>query len=62
MANNRRSFLKGAAAAAAAIPLAGLRTRPTQADSELLESLPQNVNTNSRPSDLKITDLRVLVI
>src|SRR6476620_8421239 len=62
MANNRRSFLKGAAAAAAAIPLAGLKTRPAQPDSELLESLPQNVNTNSRPSDLKITDLRVLVI
>src|SRR5438094_5092306 len=29
---------------------------------QTLEALPQNVNTNSKPSDLKITDLRVLVI
>jgi L-alanine-DL-glutamate epimerase-like enolase superfamily enzyme len=62
MANNRRSFLKGAAVAAAAIPFAGLKTRAAQPNSDLLESLPQNVNTSSRPSDLKITDLRVLVI
>jgi len=29
---------------------------------DLLDAHPQNVNTNSKPSDLKITDLRVLVI
>ena len=29
---------------------------------QTLEALPQNVNTNSKPSDLKITDLRVLVV
>jgi L-alanine-DL-glutamate epimerase-like enolase superfamily enzyme len=28
----------------------------------VVEALPQNVNTNSKPSDLKITDLRVLTI
>ena len=48
----RRSFLKGVAGAV------GLSL---WAD-ETLEALPQNVNTNSRPSELKITDLRVLVI
>src|SRR5437763_5174701 len=29
---------------------------------QTLEALPQNVNTNSKPSDLKITDMRALVI
>jgi L-alanine-DL-glutamate epimerase-like enolase superfamily enzyme len=29
---------------------------------ETLDALPQNVNTNSKPSELKITDLRVLTI
>jgi L-alanine-DL-glutamate epimerase-like enolase superfamily enzyme len=29
---------------------------------QTLEALPQNVNTNSKPSDLKITDMRVLTI
>ncbi|MEO8367923.1 MAG: mandelate racemase/muconate lactonizing enzyme family protein, partial [Candidatus Solibacter sp.] len=48
----RRSFLRGAAAAAAA----GLW------GSNILEALPQNVNTNSKPSDLRITDLRVAVV
>src|SRR5580704_9549346 len=48
----RRSFLKGAAAALGA---------GFWADHEL-EALPQNVNTNSKPSDLRITDLRVLTI
>src|SRR5438105_15513101 len=48
----RRSFLTGAAGALAA----GFWADRT------LEALPQNVNTNSKPSDLKITDLRVLVI
>src|ERR1035438_8414276 len=48
----RRSFLKGAAVALGA---------GFWADHEL-EALPQNVNTNSKPSDLRITDLRVLTI
>src|SRR5579871_3590964 len=48
----RRSFLKGAAAAIGA---------GFWADSTL-EALPQNVNTNSKPSDLKITDLRVVTV
>ena len=48
----RRSFLRGAAGAAAA----GLW------GSNILEALPQNVNTNSKPSDLRITDLRVAVV
>src|SRR4051795_12058363 len=48
----RRSFLKGAAGAL------GLGF---WAD-ETLEALPQNTNTNSKPSDLKITDLRVIVM
>jgi hypothetical protein len=43
----RRSFLRGAAGAL------GLGF---WAD-ETLDALPQNTNTNSRPSDLKITDL-----
>ena len=29
---------------------------------QTLDALPQNVNTNSKPSDLKITDLRVAVV
>jgi L-alanine-DL-glutamate epimerase-like enolase superfamily enzyme len=45
---NRRSFLKGAASALWA--------------GEALEAYPQNTNTNSKPSDLKITDLRVAVV
>jgi len=48
----RRSFLKGAAAALGA---------GFWADHEL-EALPQNVNTNSKPSDLRITDMRVLTV
>jgi L-alanine-DL-glutamate epimerase-like enolase superfamily enzyme len=48
----RRSFLKKAAFGLGA---------GFWADSEL-EALPQNVNTNSKPTDLKITDLRVLTI
>jgi L-alanine-DL-glutamate epimerase-like enolase superfamily enzyme len=45
---HRRSFLKTAAGAFWA--------------DELLEALPQNTNTNSRPSDLKITDMRIAVV
>ncbi len=48
----RRSFLKGTAAAL------GLGFGADH----VLEALPQNVNTNSKPSELKITDLRVAVV
>ena len=48
----RRSFLKG---------VAGAMGLSLWAD-ETLEALPQNVNTNSKPSELKITDLRIAVI
>src|SRR3982074_2897848 len=48
----RRGFLKG---------LAGVVGPAFWAD-ETLEALPQNVNTNSKPSELKITDLRVATI
>ncbi len=48
----RRSILKGAAGALAA---------GFWAD-ETLEALPQNVNTNSKPSELRITDLRVATV
>ena len=48
----RRSFLRGAAGAAGAAGL-GFWT------DETLEALPQNTNTNSKPSDLQITDLRI---
>src|SRR5260221_8185003 len=56
--SSRRSFLKHAATAAGAVASLGTRA----AADHTLDSLPQNVNTRSRPSDLKITDLRVLVI
>jgi len=48
----RRSFLKSAAGAL------GLGF---WAD-DVLEAMPQNVNTNSKPSDLRITDMRAIVI
>ena len=48
----RRGFFKGAAGLAAA----GFWAEDT------LEALPQNTNTNSKPSDLKITDLRVATV
>ena len=51
-AHGRRSFLTGLGAAFGASFWA----------EETLEALPQNVNTNSRPSDLKITDLRVATV
>src|SRR6266567_621331 len=47
----RRSFLRNAAAIGAGL-WAG----------ENLEAYPQNTNTNSRPSDLRITDLRVATV
>ena len=58
--HGRRSFLKSAAAVvgAGSWSTTGVRSSPGDA----LDALPQNVNTNSKPSALKITDLRVLVI
>jgi L-alanine-DL-glutamate epimerase-like enolase superfamily enzyme len=49
MKNGRRSFLKGALGL-------GLWSGVD------LEAFPQNTNTNSKPSDLKITDLRIAVL
>src|SRR5204863_1715429 len=57
--NGRRAFLKNAVAVSVG-SWAGRSTRALAADP--VDSLPQNVNTNSKPSSLKITDLRVLVI
>lgn len=51
-ASGRRSFLKSAAGAAAAAFWADAT----------LEAYQQNVNTHSRPSDLRITDLRVAAV
>ena len=48
----RRSFFKKTAGALAAGFLAG----------ETLEALPQNTNTHSKPSDLRITDMRMVVL
>jgi L-alanine-DL-glutamate epimerase-like enolase superfamily enzyme len=48
-ARGRRSFLKGLGAVGAGL----------WAD-ETLEALPQNVNTSSKPSDLRITDMRTI--
>ena len=48
----RRSFLKSAA---------GTLGLGFWAD-ETLDALPQNTNTNSKPSDLKITDMRALTV
>jgi L-alanine-DL-glutamate epimerase-like enolase superfamily enzyme len=57
----RRSFLKQASAAVgAAASWATLQASPSYEEAD--ERYPQNVNTNSRPSDLKITDLRVAVV
>jgi L-alanine-DL-glutamate epimerase-like enolase superfamily enzyme len=52
----RRSFFKSLGGAAAGIGAAGLLT-----DSDI-EGAVQNVNRNSKPSQLKITDLRVAVL
>jgi L-alanine-DL-glutamate epimerase-like enolase superfamily enzyme len=49
--SGRRSFFRSAAVIGAGL----------WAD-EMLEALPQNVNRNSKPSELKITDLRVAVV
>ena len=59
--NARRSFLKHAAAAVGAAASWG-NVRANESPEGTIETVVQNVNTNSKPSDLKITDLRVLVI
>ena len=51
-AHGRRSFFKTAA---------GALTAGFVVD-ETLEALPQNTNTNSKPSDLKITDMRIATL
>jgi len=51
----RRSFLQGAAG------VAGVAGAMFWAD-QTLEAMPQNTNTNSKPSDLKITDLRIATV
>jgi L-alanine-DL-glutamate epimerase-like enolase superfamily enzyme len=53
----RRLFIKSAGTAAAATGLGGFL-----ASGEDVVAAMQNVNKNSRPSDLKITDLRVAVV
>jgi hypothetical protein len=53
---DRRSFVKKAAGAGAAIA-AGSFVQESD-----LEAAMQSVNTMSRPSDLKITDLRVATV
>ena len=50
--NSRRSFLTRTAGAFATTFWAD----------EVLDALPQNTNTNSKPSDLKITDMRVATV
>lgn len=54
---DRRSFFKSSSSAAAGISLASFFAR-----SEDVEAAMQNVNKNSRPSELKITDLRVATL
>src|SRR5215831_12453632 len=54
---NRRSFFKSAGATTAGLSLANF-----WASNEDVEAATQNVNKNSRPSDLKITDLRVTTL
>jgi L-alanine-DL-glutamate epimerase-like enolase superfamily enzyme len=53
---DRRDFVKSFGAAAAGIGATSLVTH------ESLEAITQNVRTASKPSDLKITDLRVAVV
>jgi L-alanine-DL-glutamate epimerase-like enolase superfamily enzyme len=54
---NRRSFFKSTGAAAAGVSLVNFF-----ASDEGIEGAMQNVNKNSRPSELKITDLRVATL
>src|SRR5262245_21252994 len=57
--HQRRSFLKNTVAAFGIGSLAKATHAPRP---DPTDALGQNVNTNSKPSDLKITDLRVAVI
>ncbi|HSD29907.1 MAG TPA: mandelate racemase/muconate lactonizing enzyme family protein, partial [Vicinamibacteria bacterium] len=52
----RRSFFRSAGVAAAGVGVLGFATERDA------EAALQNVNTRSKPSDLKITDLRVAVV
>jgi len=55
----RRSFLKSTVAA---LGVGSLTRSARAAPPDPIDALAQNINTNSKPSDLKITDLRVAVI
>src|SRR6187402_3291814 len=55
----RRSFLKSTVAA---LGVGSLTRSARAAPPDPIDALAQNINTNSKPSDLKITDLRILVI
>jgi L-alanine-DL-glutamate epimerase-like enolase superfamily enzyme len=56
---SRRSVLKGAGAGLAGLSLAGMIGTPIE---EQVAFATQNVNRNSSPSELRITDLRVAVV
>jgi L-alanine-DL-glutamate epimerase-like enolase superfamily enzyme len=56
---SRRSLLKGAGASFAGLSLAGTICAPVE---EQVACAVQNVNQSSRPSELRITDLRVAVV
>jgi L-alanine-DL-glutamate epimerase-like enolase superfamily enzyme len=53
---SRRSFFKASTAAGAAVGMGGFLTNGD------LEAIPARVQTNSQPSDLKITDMRVVTV
>src|SRR5215471_2585087 len=57
--HQRRSFLKNTVAA---FGVGSLTKAAHTATRDPIVALEQNVNTNSKPADLKITDLRVAVI
>ena len=58
-AYSRRSLLKGAGACFAGLSLAGMVGAPVE---DQVAFAAQNVNRNSSPSELRITDLRVAVV
>lgn len=53
---SRRQFFRRSTAATAAVGLGGFMTNSD------LEAIPNNVNTNSQPSELKITDMRTVTV
>jgi len=53
---SRRQFFRRSTAATAAVGLGGFLTNSD------LEAIPSRVNTNSQPSDLKITDMRTVTV